>query len=199
MFVGDSCISLSISCFSHWFLLAEKSTSSNDSSYFWMILCKGFSNFHEFSCNMLWLTLVHIIFDDHTGSSWARIRLSWPICKNYHGFVGTSVRDEIDAVFSIGNIEWSFVSERVSRRFGMSNISKEFAGVSFGRNNLLTLHFLVCNKNWKICLMRDLKFSKRLPFYVLCFFVSYWIGCNHLLLLKARLLHIDAVPQDKDQ
>ena len=63
MFAADSCILLSISCFSHWFLLAEKSTScpSNDGSYCWMILRKGASNFHDSSCNIFWLSLVHII------------------------------------------------------------------------------------------------------------------------------------------
>ena len=47
----------------------------------------------------------------------------------------------------------------------MRNISR-VTGVSFGRSNWLTLQFLVCNKNCKICLVRDFKFSKGFP--ILC-------------------------------
>ena len=58
-------------------------------------------------------------------------------------------------VFYNGTDNWSLVSGRVSKKFGMRNISK-VAGVSFGRSNWLTLHFLVYGKNSKICLVRDL-------------------------------------------
>ena len=58
-------------------------------------------------------------------------------------------------VFYNGTDNWSFVSGRVSKKFGMWNISK-VAGVSFGRSNWLTLHFLVYGKNSKIYLVRDL-------------------------------------------
>ena len=67
-------------------------------------------------------------------------------------------------VLSSGTDNWSFVSGRVSKRFGMWSISK-VTGISFGRNNWLTLHFLIYDKNWKICLVKDCK-SKQLP--VLC-------------------------------
>ena len=86
------------------------------------------------SWGWLWSTLFLMITQGPAGPGfdWAD-----PFVKIYYCFVGTSVRDGIDAVFSIGNIEWSSVSERVSKRFDMWNISK-VAGVFFGRNNLLT-------------------------------------------------------------
>ena len=86
----------------------------------------------------------------------------------------------------------------------MLSISKvQVARVSFWRSNWLTLHCLsvikIGPKNCNICLLRDLKFSKGLPILCALSFLSYWIGCNHLPLLMASLLHIVEIPQDVDQ
>ena len=66
------------------------------------------------------------------------------------------------SVFVNGTDNWSFASGRFIKRFGIWNISR-LARVSSVRSDWFTLHFLVCDKNCKICLVRDLKFSKRLP------------------------------------
>ena len=120
-------------------------------------------------CYFYWGTILTLFLNDHTRSSWARILVSWRV-SNYHGFVGTSAHDVVWHIVGIskGADNWSFVSERISKRFGMWNISK-LAGVSFGIITWLTLYFLVCDKNCKICLVRDLKFSKGLPMFCVLF------------------------------